>query len=1602
MTYAPKTTSQSPHEAPFSKLVSIQRYGTDNTPFPSATNLRATRFGYSEPGRDFPSELDDIPMQPVSAGGPEGGAIRRVFDHSDNVGGLWDMDGDGILDRIRTRPDAGSNDEWVVNLGVITPSGISYAPSFKWGWCDSESQTSCPTVLPAGEPDRLVAVTSEPVWIQTSADLVDMDGDGRPDRIKATQTATWKFRRNLGNRFGPEQDWAPPLLTTSGSNAQSEARARYINATKKTGDVATGFLRGKSRLADINGDGRPDHVAIDSQDPSKIWVSLNHGCSATGCGFDSPISATGGVLDESLSKTSRTSYKDVKGDFIDINGDGLPDRVSSRTINVTFPIIGTIVMRCMDVGFGLGAIRDPGAASPATAQHFAFLSEDPEGGYQGGATHCRAHAVDYQRWITDFVERTFQESDDLVTYSISVDINGDGIVDRLGVADSNDGPPYLYPRLQPLLVLGLGDGTFTTDLIPFNHYRYRFGIQTEYDVVDIDGDGLFDGVYSSNPCSSCSAPSYNWRVNRHPGPEGLLTRVETEFGGVTSFTYKPSTHFSSAAQASEKKTTPDEIPESSLVPSPRSLWVVSSRTISDGRSGSPAQSEQLNYAEPRFDFVLREGRGFRMVESTDAASTLTRTLFHQALAQRGLVEYEETIAGGQVLRSKENTWEPLVPENEAGSAIPNAYFSAPTLESTYTHDGSTYQALRTAREFDVRYGVMLRERVSGPDGLLDTADDLTTTAVYDPVDTTNWLLRNPRVTYQQFSDTTGIVTVENETRSYDRGLLSKRVVVRHDPVTQSVANLEENWQRDEFGNIRFYWPPSRAVSSQPQVETTWDSAFSTFPETITRRDGAVSLSTSYRFDGRFGAVAKKLNQRGYLECWDYDTLGRLSSKRDSKTGASTISSDCTAVRAQFLFSDTILGSPELQHLASFEVVHDSTSVEKREYFDGFGRVHLEAKQAAATPTKDFFVTGKSWGSRGELACQSEPTRVPPAGIAGVSCGSTAAPSHVTEFDGLLRPAKRALRMPSGSGTADRVEEETIYSVSAHDGLPGNELVETHIVYGSPNLGREIAKNPRGQVVSLREIPGQTTYLRRDPKGRIRLIDGPDVPRVSQSPDANLLTISYNSEGQRVRVGRPGSVAGINGPPYTTYSYDLDGNLALEVPARGESLSISYTYDGLGRIRFKDVAPSNSPAAPGPSDTLFLYDQSIFAGVSPGELVQASVDGVKTEMRRDLRGNLTARKTVIDGTNYQLNYYHDTLGRLLGTKYPNNTTVSRQYNGSLLLSLHTPTTADLATWAESGGVSLVDANPPLVDEITFHGSGALQSLRYVSGGAVTSHTIDPADHRVTRTSTSTPTGTIQDLSYGFDTAGNILLISDAGGLLSQTFWYDDSHRVSQALSWGQHSYGLLSFAYDAGGNLTQNGDFALTYGASGGGAHGVSQVYNPLTGFLAQYVYDSDGNATQRFTAGTNEFELFGFSAANRLTSYSSFGSSAGSASATYRYDYDGARTTRIASKPGVTNENTRTIDADYEVDLARGKAKRHVFLDGRRVLTLETPSSGAATPVHQVQYHPDHLGTNRLITDETGAVVQRVRKAVRWTAPRHQRNGLDGGPGRPRESVPIR
>ncbi len=139
---------------------------------------------------------------------------------------------------------------------------------------------------------------------QTTVDLVDVNGDGLPDRVSMApgEEGKVKVRLNLGYRFGAEEQWDLPGWSDAGAkcrnvanlgtadlaeltsfgtfNALRHASNSVANAGAAFGPIGGGIGTTLSRtlvdLVDVNGDGLPDHVAKDQGDGS-FRVKLNQG-----------------------------------------------------------------------------------------------------------------------------------------------------------------------------------------------------------------------------------------------------------------------------------------------------------------------------------------------------------------------------------------------------------------------------------------------------------------------------------------------------------------------------------------------------------------------------------------------------------------------------------------------------------------------------------------------------------------------------------------------------------------------------------------------------------------------------------------------------------------------------------------------------------------------------------------------------------------------------------------------------------------------------------------------------------------------------------------------------------------------------------------------------------------------------------------------------------------------------------------------------------------------------------------------------------------------------------------------------------------------------
>lgn len=228
-------------------------------------------------------------MQGVTTTDPSQGFETSVL--------LTDMNGDGLADRVML---SSSSSQFAVQLNQRG----SFAGITHWtGVTSATGANSGPTSYAPRAKDGYTGSSSGGFY----ADLMDMNGDGLPDRVMIGGV---QFNNGYGG-FSSLQTW---------SGLSSGVYPTVISV----GDGAHYTI-----LMDMNGDGLPDRVTDNKNGTYSVQIN-------TGSGFSSPVTWTGVSAGGYTPTTGWYAPRawDANGtrtDMIDMNGDGLPDRVMRGT-----------------------------------------------------------------------------------------------------------------------------------------------------------------------------------------------------------------------------------------------------------------------------------------------------------------------------------------------------------------------------------------------------------------------------------------------------------------------------------------------------------------------------------------------------------------------------------------------------------------------------------------------------------------------------------------------------------------------------------------------------------------------------------------------------------------------------------------------------------------------------------------------------------------------------------------------------------------------------------------------------------------------------------------------------------------------------------------------------------------------------------------------------------------------------------------------------------------------------------------------------------------------------------------------------------------------
>lgn len=610
-------------------------------------------------------------------------------------------------------------------------------------------------------------------------------------------------------------------------------------------------------------------------------------------------------------------------------------------------------------------------------------------------------------------------------------------------------------------------------------------------------------------------------------------------------------------------------------------------------------------------------------------------------------------------------------------------------------------------------------------------------------------------------------------------------------------------------------------------------------------------------------------------------------------------------------------------------------------YDNFGRKTLEVRADGTRTTWSYlYCSGINGGTE---TCPSGGTylvRMTPLAADGVT---QIGPIGVAYYDQLGREIARDTQGFNGSAIRSAMQYDALgrvaqksrpyfvsggtakWTVYTYDAL-GRVLTET-----APNLGVQsttyqglviiqtnalsqtttTTRNSQGQVVAVTDTASSTTTYVYDPFGNLLQ---------TTDPVGNVTTNTYDTRGRKIATSDPDLGA-------WSYTYDVLDKLKTQIDAKSQTTTLSY--DVLGRMTQRQ--------APDMTAT-WVYDTAAY-GI--GKLATASTNtGYSRGHTYDSLGRPSQVAYTIGSSTHSFTTAYDAASRVSSVAYPSSFAAGYAYNAYGYQYQLTNATTAQPYWTANAR----DAELHLTQQTA-------------GNSVVTTQTFDADTGRLLTTDAG-PSGAVQSFSYTYDVLSRLLTRSDANTSLGETFGYDALNRLTSSTVALSPTPLVKAFSYDSIGRLTSKTDVGTyTYPASGQPRpHAVTAVNGVIT---ASYNYDANGNS---------------LTGNGTTIAYTSF------------------------NKPSMIARGTNIVFFDHDPELQRfrqtGPSGTTLYLSGGGVMAERIEGSGGSwqwnhylvgsdgvvgvhitrsdTTVATRYFHKDHLGSIAVLTDEAGAVVERL------------------------------
>lgn len=1292
-----------------SMVASILSYGSDITvTYQDNWYLTGMSGGTSFPPTTFTYSTMNLGFGKETNWGTHGGNTKlRCNKNGNQIFNYMDMNGDGLPDRVAQNQTN--------RLSVYLNTGSSISPN-----CTDFGVTP-------GE------------WLgNNNSGYIDMNGDGLPDRVMKEHDDNpyaGKLLRvwpNLGSSFGPEQTW---------SSLPDNDPIRCLT------------MASRIDCLDMNGDGLPDRVwqypLNDYQQVTDLNVHLN-----TGESIQNTITNYGSTIGNFLRNMVFTGDMHTIADYIDINGDGLPDRI----------YVNYQSEQCEKVFLNTGS------------------------GF-----------VEYNHW--DFREGSIRDSAGINSSRYDLmDVNGDGLPDQV----------WMMGELQVSLNTGNGFGPFQTLTgIPSNFGNYQVWLRrgdgntsqnedfTLWDFMDMNGDGLLDRVYEADD------GLHVWLNNSTTPSDCMLTAIDHDSGGRTVYAYKPV--------------------DRSLNPGYKiKSWVVSQETVNDGFSN--IGTIFYEFSGGYYSRAKREDRGFAKARMITPTGKVTETYYYQDDLRAGLVmktivrdhtgnifSYQYNDYGdltaleqhyGRGLSQKRRVGG-ILSEN-LGKETVNAVVQI--LQDIYIVDGGSisdtgispgganWKRQRVCTPVSPDYWDCFGNNLRSDSGDYTEGiwgQDLKKTFTrYTNSGGSPWLFLPSQVIVYAVNRNGQETIASQKFINYDgysngfavNGLVSQTYLYKDSGSYISTQNTY-----DQFGNI-----VGSADANGNVTGYTYDPVYKSYPIKVSAPAvNGIIFDTTYGYDSwmRVIQVTDANNNRQGIR---YDVFG------------------CKIKSWDGLDSETYPTEVIEYHQADGSTANDGTpfawvklsgrittgqpnTVDQLTYYDGLGRIVENKQEIDDTLGNSIWQTVDYWRyyqDRQEVQAESLPRQWGTMAYdrpAAPSVGSCFTKSYLDNSRGRVTETID----PKGNST---YVYQKLYTSLKRD--PMNRVVLTETIP---------VRNERKITECAGVFPNHTPYaltVYRTTFDRESIINH----------NGNVSYTDYDWLGRKTVSVDPDRGS-------STYNYDGNGNLTGLTDA--ENQTVVYAYDAHNRVILKETGETTRYYYDGDDDDNRSMDRTGMKGCL-GYITDSTG---WTKLDYDSRGRVTAETKYINGSVMkQTGYQYNSRNQLTAIRYPDGATAVYRFD-------------------RGGKVNGLDTDSgTIIQNILYNEFGKTDTL-YFGNNTGTRYLYYGASEncRLYKIAAWDGKGVwMMSSIYTYDNAGNILSINDPfESSTNQTFDYDALYRLTGQTNAG-YTGGLSSFVYDPIGNLKMKNGLSYTYHA---GTHQVASVSDGT--YTAYYRYDAKGNLVEK-------------------------------------------------------------------------------------------------------------------------------------------------------------